>query len=56
MTFFLKSIDIWHSVETGWTTPETTIAEWIVPQKQTRVVNDKAMNVICQALSPLEFS
>jgi hypothetical protein len=56
MGFFLKSIDVWSIVETGWTPPMTPIAEWIVPQKQTHVVNDKAMNVICQALSPLEVS
>jgi hypothetical protein len=32
------------------------IAEWTVPQKQTRVVNNKAMNAICQVLSLSEFS
>jgi hypothetical protein len=56
--FKKKSIDVWHIVETGWTPPETAIAEWTIPQKKkkTRVVNEKAMNSICQALSPSEFS
>jgi len=56
MRFFLKSINIWHIIETGWNPPTTTIAEWTIPQKQTCVVNDKAMNAICQALSPSKFS
>jgi len=34
----------------------TVIAEWTIPKKQTHVVNDKAMNAICQVLSPSEFS
>jgi hypothetical protein len=52
MRFFLKSIDDWHIVDTGWTPPKTPIAKWTIPQKQTRV----AMNAICQALSTSEFS
>jgi hypothetical protein len=55
MRFFLKSIDIWHIVESGWTTSDTTIAEWTVLQKQTCVANDKPMNVICSILSLSEF-
>jgi hypothetical protein len=55
--FFLKkSIDSWQIVETGWTPLETTIAELNIPQTHDRVVNDKAMNAICQAFSPSEFS
>jgi len=30
MRFFLKAINVWHIVESGWNTPDTTIAEWIV--------------------------
>jgi hypothetical protein len=56
MRFFLKSIDVWHIVEFGWTTPDTTIVEWTAIQRQTHVVNDKAMNAICLSLSPSEFS
>jgi hypothetical protein len=55
MRFFLKSIDVWHIVEFGWTTSNIAIAEWSVLQKQTHVVNDKAMNAICLALSPTKF-
>jgi hypothetical protein len=44
MRFFLKAIDVWHIVETGWTTPNTTTAEWATLQKQTRAANDKAIN------------
>jgi hypothetical protein len=32
--FFLKSIDCWSIVETGWTKPEDTTLE-LVPQKNT---------------------
>jgi hypothetical protein len=56
MKFFLKAINVWHIVESGWTTPDTSIAEWTALQKQTRVTNDQAMNAICSILSPSEFS
>jgi hypothetical protein len=56
MRFFLKSINAWKIVETRWTPPETAIAECTIPRRHNRVVNDKAMNAICQALSPSEFS
>jgi hypothetical protein len=52
MRFFLKSIDVWSIVKSGWTPLDTTIGEWTVLQKQTRVANDRAMNAICLALSP----
>jgi hypothetical protein len=51
MRFFLKAIDIWHIIESGWTTPNTAIAEWTALQKQTCATNDKAMNAICSTLS-----
>jgi len=47
MRFFLKSVDVWSIIESGWTTPDTTITKWTVLKKQTRVVNDRAMNAIC---------
>jgi hypothetical protein len=56
MRFFLKAIDVWHIIESGWTTPDTTTAEWATLQKQTRAVNDKARNAIRSTLSPPEFS
>jgi len=56
MRFFLKSIDVWSIVKSGWTPLDTTIGEWTVLQKQTRVANDRAINAICLALSPSKFS
>jgi hypothetical protein len=56
MRFFLKSVDVWSIIESGWTTPDTTITKWTVLKKQTRVANDRAMNAICLALSPAKFS
>jgi len=55
MRFFLKSIDYWGIVETGWTKPEDTTPE-LVPQKNARLSNDKALHALCQALSPSEFA
>lgn len=55
MRIFLKSIKVWHIVESGWTTPDTAIAEWTILKKKTCVVNDRAMNAICLALSLSEF-
>jgi hypothetical protein len=54
--FFLKSIDVWHIVEFGWTPPETPIAEWTIPQTHSRIANDKVINAICKAISPSKFS
>jgi hypothetical protein len=54
MHFFLKSIDCWDIVETGWTKPEDATPE-LVPQKNTRISNDKALHALCQALSPSEL-
>jgi hypothetical protein len=56
MRFFLKSIDVWHIVESGWTPPEAPTAEWTIIQTHSRISNDKALNAICQTLSPSEFS
>jgi hypothetical protein len=55
MRFFLKSIDCWSIVETRWTKPEETTLE-LVPQKNARLSNDKALHVQCQPLSPSEFA
>jgi hypothetical protein len=55
MCFFLKSIDCWDIVETGWTKPEDATLE-LVPQKNARLSNDKALHALCQALSPSEFT
>jgi hypothetical protein len=55
MRFFLKSIDCWGIVETGWTKPEVSTPE-LVPQKNARLSNDKALHALCQALSPSKFA
>jgi hypothetical protein len=55
MLFFLKSIDCWSIVETGWTKPEDATLK-LVPQKTTPLSNDKALHALCRALSPSEFA
>jgi hypothetical protein len=55
MQFFLKSIDCWSIVETGWTKPADATLE-LVPQKNTRLSNDKALYALCQAFSQTEFA
>jgi hypothetical protein len=55
MRFFLKSIDCWNIVDSGWTKPEDTTPE-IVPLKNVRLSNDKALHALCQTLSPSEFA
>mgnify|MGYP002862167220 CR=1 FL=1 len=55
MRFFLKSIDVWKIVETGWIKPEET-DEITVIQTSARLSNDKALHALCQTLSPSEFS
>jgi hypothetical protein len=41
MRFFLKSIDVWHIVESGWTKPKDTTIK-LIPQTNARLANDKA--------------
>jgi len=53
--FFLKSIDVWKIVETGWIKPEET-DEITVVQTSARLSNDKALHALCQAFSPSEFA
>jgi hypothetical protein len=55
MQLFLKSFDWWSIVETGWTKPADTALE-LVPQKNARLSNDKALHALCQALSSSEFA
>jgi hypothetical protein len=55
MRFFLKSIDCWSIVETGWTKPADATLE-LVTEKNARLSNDKALHALCQALSPSEFA
>jgi hypothetical protein len=55
MRFFLKSIDCWKIVETGWTKPTDATPE-SVTDKNARLFNDKALHALCQALLPSEFA
>jgi hypothetical protein len=55
MQFFLKSIECWSIIETGWTKPANTTLK-LVPEKIARLSNDKALHALCQALSPFEFA
>jgi hypothetical protein len=53
--FFLKSIDFWKIVETGWIKLEETV-EITVIQTSARLSNDKALHALCQVLSLSEFA
>jgi hypothetical protein len=55
MRFFLKSIDYWSIVETGWTKLADATLE-LVTKKNARLSNDKAIHALCQTLSPSEFA
>jgi hypothetical protein len=55
MRFFLKSIDCWIIVETGWTKAADAALK-LVPQKTAHLSNDKALHALCHALSPSEFA
>jgi hypothetical protein len=55
MRFFLKSIDVWKIVETGWIKPEETDKITVI-QTSAKLSNDKALHPLCQALSPSEFA
>jgi len=56
MRFFLKSIDVWQIVESGWTKPEPTTTELTVAQTSARLSNDKVLHALCQALSLSQFA
>jgi hypothetical protein len=55
MRFFLKYIDCWSIIETGWTKPADAALELFL-QKNARLSNDKALHALCQALSSSEFA
>jgi hypothetical protein len=56
MCFFLKSIDVWQIVETGWIKPEATTTKLSIAQNSSQLSNDKALHALCHALSPSEFA
>jgi hypothetical protein len=55
MCFFLKSIDCWKTIETGWIEPADTNIK-LASERNTRLSTDKALHALCQALSPSEFT
>jgi hypothetical protein len=56
MRFFLKSIDVWKIVKSGWIKPYDTTDELTVAQTSTRLSNDKVLHALCQALSSSKFT
>lgn len=55
MRLFLKSIECWKIIETGWTNPVDTNIE-LATERNARLSNDKALHALCQALSRFEFT
>jgi NADPH-dependent 7-cyano-7-deazaguanine reductase QueF-like protein len=58
MRFFLKSIDVWQIVESGWTKPHATTAELTIAQTSARLSNNKAPMLYVKffhRLNSLEF-
>jgi imidazole glycerol phosphate synthase subunit HisF len=47
MRFFLKSIDVWKIVESGWIKPKETTDKLTVAQTSARLSNDKALHALC---------
>ena len=56
MRAYLKSVDVWHIVESGWTDPNKEIAELSRDEKSVSSANDKALNAIFTSISTEEFS
>jgi hypothetical protein len=56
MIFFLKLIDIWSTIESGFNAPDKPTAKWTNVEKHSRVANDKAMNALYLAISQTEHS
>jgi hypothetical protein len=50
MRFFLKFIDIWQIVESGWSPPSTATVEWSIVHTGAHLSNDKALHALCQDL------
>jgi hypothetical protein len=46
MRFFLKLIDVWSVIESGFQAPDKPTVEWSIAKNKSRVANDKAMNAL----------
>jgi hypothetical protein len=55
MRAYLKSIDVWHIVESGWINPNKASAEFSKDEKIASSVNDKALHAIYSSMCPEEF-
>ena len=57
MKAFIKSIDerVWNSVEYRWEKPTTPVSEWKTFEKEVVAFNSKAINVIYNVVSMVEF-
>ena len=56
MRFFLKSINVWFAIESGFNLPNKLTFEWSNVEKHSCVANDKAMNALYLAISQIEHS
>jgi hypothetical protein len=56
MRFFLKSIDVWSVIESGFQAPDKPTTEWSIAENKSRVANDKAMNALFLAILQTEHS
>ena len=56
MKAYLKSVDVWHIVESGWTNPDKAIAEFSKDENGASFANNKVLNVIFTSISIEEFS
>ena len=53
MRFFLKSVDIWSAIKSGFNIPDKPTVEWSNVEKHSHVMNDKAMNALYLAISQI---
>jgi hypothetical protein len=55
MRAYLKSMDVWHIVESGWINPNKAIAELSRDEKSASSANDKALHAIFTSMCSEEF-
>jgi hypothetical protein len=51
MRAYLKSTDVWHTVESGWNCPNKAHAKLSRDEKSASSTNDKALNAIFTSIS-----
>jgi hypothetical protein len=55
MRAYLKSMDAWHIVESGWINPNKAIFELSRDEKSAFSTNDKVLHAIFTSMCPKEF-